>query len=114
MNLDIQTLATLGEIRDQFLIRMTNRFIVPRFKLADDGFPVQPGSNIATPGTVRQECIALFTLLRDEGLIENLDDFIDNLIVERDAADVNRLNCLIPPDLVNQFRVISAQIQFIL
>lgn len=112
--LDIQTLATLGEIRDQFLARMVSRFISPRFKLADDGFPVQPGSYIATPGTVRQEIIALFTLLRDEGLIENLDDFVDNLIVERDSTDANRVNCLIPPDLVNQFRILAGNIQFIL
>jgi phage tail sheath gpL-like len=112
--LDIQTLATLGEIRDQFLIRMTNRFISQRFKLADDGYPVQPGSKVATPSVVKQECISLFTLLRDVGLVENLDDFIDNIVVERDPADVNRINCLLPPNLVNQFRVLAGLIQFIL
>ena len=112
--LDIQTPATLGEIRDQFKIRMTNRFIVPRFKLADDGFPVQPGSKTVTPGTVRQECIALFTLLRDVGLIENLNDFVENLIVQRNITDVNRVDVLLPPDLINQFRILAAQIQFIL
>lgn len=112
--LDIQTLYTLGEIRDQFKIRMTQRFIIPRFKLADDGFPVQPGSYVATPATVRQECIALFSLLQDEGLIENLDDFKENLVVERDISDANRVNVLLPPDLVNQFRILAGQIQFIL
>jgi phage tail sheath gpL-like len=112
--LDIQTLATLGEIRDQFAARMILRFISPRFKLADDGFPVQPGTNVATPGTVRQEIIALFGTLRDEGLIENLDDFVDNLIVERDTTDANRINCLLPPDLINQFRVLAANLQFLL
>ncbi len=112
--LDIQTLATLGEIRDQFKARMILRFIAPRFKLADDGFPVQPGTNIATPSTVRQEIISLFGLLRDDGLIENLDDFVDNLIVERDATDANRVNCLLPPDLVNQFRILASNLQFIL
>jgi phage tail sheath gpL-like len=112
--LDVQTLATLGEIRYQYKTRMTNRFIVPRFKLADDTFPVQPGSNVATPKTVKQESIALFTLLRDKGLIENLDDFIDNLVVERDDTDTNRVNVLLPPDLMNQFRILAGQIQFIL
>jgi phage tail sheath gpL-like len=112
--LDIQTLATLGEIRDQFLARMILRFIAPRFKLADDGFPVQPGSNVVTPSTIKQEIISLFATLRDQGLIENLDDFIENLIVERDAADVNRVNCLLPPDLINQFRVLAANLQYIL
>jgi phage tail sheath gpL-like len=112
--LDIQTLATLGEIRDQFLIRMTNRFITQRFKLADDGYPIKPGSKVVTPNTVKQECIALFTLLRDEGLVENLDDFVQNIVVERDASDVNRVNVLLPPDLVNQFRILAGLIQFIL
>lgn len=112
--LDIQTLATLSEIRYQFLVRMTNRFIIPRFKLADDTFPVQAGQKIATPRTIKYEIVALFTQLRNEGLIENLDDFVDNLIVERDVSDRNRVNTLLPPDMINQFRVLAGQIQFIL
>jgi phage tail sheath gpL-like len=112
--LDIQTLATLGEIRDQFKARMVSRFIVPRFKLADDGFPVSPGSFVATPSTVAQEIIGLFTELRNVGLVENLDEFIENLVVERDATDRNRVNVLLPPDLINQFRVLAGMIQFIL
>lgn len=112
--LDVQTLATIGEIRFQYKSRMVTRFIIPRFKLADDTFPVQPGSNVATPKTVKQEIIALFAQLRDAGLIENLEDFITNLIVERDAADRNRVNALLPPDLINQFRILATKIQFIL
>lgn len=112
--LDVNTLATLGELRYQFKVRMTNRFIVPRFKLADDTFPVQPGQNIATPKTVKAEIVALFTTLQDVGLIENLEEFIDNLIVQRNLTDRNRIDVLLPPDLVNQFRVLAAKIQFIL
>lgn len=112
--LDVQTLATLSEIRYQYKTRMLNRFIVPRFKLADDTFPVQPGSYVATPKTVKQETIALFSLLRDRGLIENLDQFIENLIVERNTTDVNRVDVLLPPDLINQFRVLAGVVQFIL
>jgi len=112
--LDVNTLATLGEIRDQWLIRMSNRFLAPRFKLADDTFPVQPGTYVATPGMVKQETIALFTLLRDRGLIENLDDFIENLVVERNLSDVNRVDVLLPCDVINQFRIIAGKLQFIL
>jgi phage tail sheath gpL-like len=112
--LDIQTLMTLGEIRDQFNIRMSNKFIIPRFKLADDTFPVRPGTYVATPSIVRQECIALFSQLQDIGLIENLDDFKENLIVERNTSDVNRIDTLLAPDLINQFRDLAGQIQFIL
>jgi len=63
---------------------------------------------------IKQETIALFTLLRDKGYIENLDDFIENLVVERDVTDRNRVNVLLPPDLINQFRVLAGLVQFIL
>lgn len=112
--LDVQTLATLGEIRYQYKTRMVNRFIIPRMKLADDTFPVQPGTNVVTPRTVKQEIIALFTELQTNGLIENLADFVENLIVERDSADPNRVNVLLPPDLINQFRILATKISFIL
>lgn len=112
--LDVQTLATLSEIRYQYRTRMYTRFIEPRFKLADDTYPLQPGAKVATPGLIKQETIALFTLLRDRGLIENLDDFVDNLVVERNATDRNRVDILLPPDLINQFRVLAANLQFIL
>lgn len=112
--LDVETMATLAEIRYQYKARMVTKFIAPRFKLADDSFPVQPGSYIATPKTVKQEIVALFTMLRDKGLIENLNDFITNLIVERDTTDRNRLNVLLSPDLINQFRILASKISFIL
>lgn len=113
--LNVNTIATLMEIRYQYNVRMVNRFISQRFKLADDSFPVQPGQKIATPKTVKQEIIALFTQLQnDAGLIENLADFIDNLIVERNGTDRDRVDVLLPPDLINQFRILATQIQFIL
>jgi phage tail sheath gpL-like len=112
--LDIQTLATLGEIRYQYKTRMLNRFIQPRFKLAADTFPVQPGSYVVTPKVVKQEIISLFYQLQDRGLIENIQDFVDNLVVERDSTDVNRVNIILAPDLVNQFSILASLIQFIL
>lgn len=112
--LDIQTLATLSEIRYQYKARMVSRYLIPRFKLADDSFPAQPGSKVARPKDVKAETIALFTLLYQKGLIENLDEFIDNLVVERSLTDVNRIDVLLSPDLINQFRLLAAQIQFLL
>ncbi len=112
--LDIQTMATLGEIRYQYKARMASRFLIPRFKLADDSFPAQPGSKVVRPKDVVSETIALFTLLRDKALIENLDEFIDNLVVERNLTDRNRIDVLLPSDLINQFRILAGNIQFIL
>ena len=112
--LDVETLATLSEIRYQYKARMVQRFIIPRFKLADDSFPVQAGTYVATPKTIRSEIISLFSQLQDAGLIENIEDFIVNLLVERDSIDRNRVNVLLPPDLINQFRILAGNIQFIL
>jgi len=112
--LDVETLATLKEIRYQYKARMVNRFVVPRYKLADDNFPVLAGSKIVTPRVIGQETIALFTQLRNVGLIENLEDFIENLVVERDATDASRVNVLLPADIINQFRILAGLIQFIL
>ena len=112
--LDVQTLSTIEEIRFQFKTRMTTRFIVPRFKLADDTYQVEAGTYVATPKTVRSEILVLFSELQDAGLIENLDEFEANLKVERDSADKNRVNVLLPPDLINQFRLLAGKIQFIL
>lgn len=112
--LDIQTIFTLIEIRFQYLTRMTNRFIVPRFKLADDGFIVSPGDKIVTPSVLKGEIIALFTQLSETGLVENISEFSANLVVQRNSADNNRVDVLLPPDLINQFRVLASQIQFIL
>lgn len=112
--LDIETIFTLMEIRYQYKTRMVNRFIIPRFKLADDGNAYPAGSKVATPSVVKQETVALFMLLRDTGLIENIDEFIENLVVERNVSDVNRIDVLLPPDVINQFRILAGQIQFVL
>ncbi len=112
--LDIETMFVIAEIRYQYKARMITRFLATRQKLASDNFPVQPGMNIVRPKDVKAESISLFSLLQDKGLIENIDDFIENLIVERDATDPNRINVLLPPDLINQFRILAGVIQFIL
>jgi len=36
------------------------------------------------------------------------------LIVERNSADRNRVDVLMPPDLINQFRVLAGTIQYVL
>jgi phage tail sheath gpL-like len=45
-------------------------------------------------------------------LVENLTEFKNHLIVERDPNDPNRLNVLYPPDLINQLREFMVLAQF--
>jgi phage tail sheath gpL-like len=46
------------------------------------------------------------------GLVENFDQFKADLIVERSPTDANGVDVLLPPDLINQFRVFAAKLEF--
>jgi phage tail sheath gpL-like len=46
------------------------------------------------------------------GWVENYDQFKAELVVQRDPTDQNRINCLIPPDIINNLLVTAASIQF--
>lgn len=65
-----------------------------------------------TPSIIRSELIAAYSALETQGLVENMDLFKKNLIVERNATDPNRVDVLFPPDLVNQLRVFALLCQF--
>lgn len=110
--LDVTTPATLSYIRYATRARITQKF--PRYKLANDGTRFGPGQAIVTPSRIRDELIALMREMELAGLVENVEQYKKDLIVERDANDQNRVNVLAPPDLVNQFRIYAEQTQFIL
>lgn len=110
--LDVETLKTLAFLR--FDLRTAFRNTFPRHKLADDGNTFAEGQKVMTPGLGRAFIVGRASQWRDVALIENLDQFKRDLIVRRNATDRNRLDALVPPDIVNQFRVLAAQIEFIL
>lgn len=109
--LDVNTPATLSYIRYATRARITQKF--PRHKLADDDTRFSPGQAIVTPKIIRAELLALFRELELAGIVENFDQYKEELIVERNVSDPNRIDVLSPPDLVNQFRIFAQQIQFI-
>jgi phage tail sheath gpL-like len=100
---------TLSFLSFSVRTRMALRF--PRSKLGNDG---ATGDNVVTPSKVVAELIALFDEWEAAGLVENPEQFIADLVVERDSGDPNRLNTRIPPDLINQLRSSAHQIQFLL
>jgi phage tail sheath gpL-like len=110
--LSLNTPCTLEYLRYSLRARITNKF--PRHKLADDGIDYGIGQAIATPKIIRAEIIALASEWAEAGLVENLDQFRTELVVERNANDRDRVDVLCPPDLVNQFVIFAAQVQFIL
>ncbi|GAB3441070.1 phage tail sheath subtilisin-like domain-containing protein [Insolitispirillum peregrinum] len=108
--LDVETLATLAVLRRTMRSRLAQKF--PRHKLANDGTNYGIGQAIVTPSLLRAELIALAREWETRGWVENIDDFKDQLIVERNADDANRVDAVIPPDLINQLRVFAGQVQF--
>ena len=108
---DANTLFQLSFLRASFRRRF-RRFA--RYKLASDGTRFGPGQRVVTPSTARAEAIGLFRQWERDGQVENADRFKDGLVVERHETDPNRLDFLLPPDLVNQLRVMAASISFTL
>ncbi len=108
--LDSETLFTLMFIRHDWRDYILRKY--PRHKLADNGTRYGIGQAVVTPNVMKAEAIAKFREWEDLGLVENIDDFKANLIAERNVSDPNRLDVLLPPDLVNQLRIVANKIQF--
>jgi phage tail sheath gpL-like len=108
--LDIETLRTLAYLRFSVRARIALKF--PRHKLASDGTRFGAGQAVVTPSVIRNELLALFTQWESAGLAEGYDQFATDLLVERSTTDPNRVDAVIPPDVINQFRVFAASIQF--
>lgn len=110
--LDAITLFTLMYLRYDFRTQILTRY--PRAKLADDGVQVGPGQQVMTPKLGKSEAINIFRGWETLGLVENIDQFKNDLTCVRSTTDPNRLEWVLPPDLINQFRVGAATIQFLL
>ena len=108
--LDLESVTTAGYLRASLRQRVAAKF--PRHKLANDGTRYGPGQAVVTPRVLRAEIVALAREWEEGGLVEDLDQFAADLIVERDEADPNRVNALVPPNFVNQFRSFAAAVQF--
>ena len=108
--LDATTLLTLMYLRYTFRTRIQTKF--PRHKLTDDTTRLGAGQAVITPKIGKAEAVAWFRDMENLGLVERFENFKRDLVVERNALDVNRLDFLLPPDIINQFIVGAVNIQF--
>lgn len=108
--LDATSMLTLLYARYSFRALVLAKY--PRHKLADDGARFGAGQAVITPKLMRAEACAWFRSLEELGLFEGFDQFKTDLVVERNAQDPNRLDVLLPPDLINALVVTAASIQF--
>ncbi len=110
--LDVTTLRSLAAIR--FDRRSAISLSFPRHKLMDDGDDIPAGQPVVTPNTIRAHGIAQFQRWQAAGWVEGFEQFVAEYIVFRDQADVNRIVEQMGPNLMNQFRGLSSQIQYLL
>lgn len=109
---NIEAIYTLQAIRYDWTTFMLNKY--PDAKLADDGTNFGAGQSVITPKVGRSEAIGRFREWELLGWVEGFDAFKEALIVTRSSSDRDRLDFLLRPNLMNQFRIGATQIQFIL
>lgn len=110
--LDVMTPLLLGFLRYDFRNYILRKY--PRHKLANDGTRYGAGQAIITPKQGKAEAITKFRQWEDLGFVENAEQFKRDLICERNATDPNRLDWLLPVDIVNNFMVGGVKIAFLL
>ena len=106
------TVFQLMYLRYTFVNRILTRY--PRAKLADNIDRIESGQQVMTPDVGKTEAVAWFSQLEAAGIVENITQFKNDIVVRRSESNPNRLEWLLPPDLVNQFIVGSADLQFLL
>ncbi|MCK3654913.1 phage tail protein [Pasteurellaceae bacterium Macca] len=99
--LDLTTLRTLDYVRKAIEQRIELRF--PRSKL-----------HARIPQKVRSEILDVLYRLEEAEIIENVDEHKGKLLVVRNGEDVNRLDTVVPADVVNGLHVVGNRIDLIL
>lgn len=108
--LDVNTLLTLLYLRYSWRARIRNRY--SRHSLGNDNTQFGSGQFVMTPRLGKAEALAWFSEMQGLALVEGLDQFKRDLVVERSTVDPNRLDLLLPPDLINQLLVTATKFQF--
>jgi len=106
----LTVLATLAFLLSDLKSTVTNKFA--RVKLVPDGTAYGPGQAIVTPKTIMGELIARFVTMMYLGLVSDITDFTNNLVVQIDTTNPNRVNVLWPPQLAGALRIFSLLAQF--
>lgn len=108
--LEVETMFTLVAVIRSLRTTVTSEFA--RTKLAANGTPVSAGGNTVTPNIVRARLIAKYAELEELGLCQGADAFANDLVVQQNALNPNRLDVLFPAILVDQLRVFATLVQF--
>lgn len=111
---DLTTMSALSYARWAWRTRIQLKY--PRALLGDDGTVVSNGAPVVTPSTIKAEASAFFDDLAGLGLFESAtkDQFLADLTVVRPGGNVNRLDAVMSPDLLNKFLQMATTLRYIL
>lgn len=107
--LEVETMFLL-----MFVIRFLKNRITTKFgrkKLAANGTHVTAG-NVVTPNTIRADQIAAFQELEALGMVQDSVSFANELIVQQNSQNPNRVDVLWPGALIDQLRIFAVLVQF--
>lgn len=104
------TVFVLMNLRYTFVQRILSRYA--RAKLAASAERLRSGQQVITPDIGRAEAISWFQELEAAGQVEGLKQFKNELVCRINPLNPNRLDWILPTDIVNQFIVGSADLQF--
>lgn len=108
--LEIETMYTLAYVLEQLAAVINTKYA--RMKLADDGTRFSAGSPIVTPSTIKAEIIAQYQSLEEDGFVQDSTTFAQNLVVQRNPQNRNRVDVLFPATLIDQLRQFALLAQF--
>lgn len=108
--LEIETMYTLAAVLQTLASVVNTKYA--RMKLADDGTRISAGQPIVTPSTIKAEIIRQYQDLEDDGLVQNSAVFAQNVQVQRNAQNTNRVDVLFPAQLIDQLRQFALLAQF--
>lgn len=107
---NVSTMRNLAYLRWSWNLRLEMKY--PDYNVADDGTQFDPGMKVVTPSVIRGDALAWFREMESAGRVEDFDSFKEALVVDRNASDVNRVDVLNPPDLINELVTIATRFAF--
>ncbi len=109
--LAVEKTFTLMAVHRRIRSRLLADF--PRYKLAADGTRIAPGAAVTTPSKLRAYIIAQLRIMEEvDGWLQNVDAFKDQVLVQINNNNPDRVDILFPPSLVGQLRIFAVLSQF--
>jgi phage tail sheath gpL-like len=105
-----ETMLTLSYLRTDFKQYFWTKY--NRHNLAENENNLDPSLKILTPNLAKCEAIACFMKWEKNGLVQNLEEFIDDLKVELNINNSRRLDIMMSPTLIKQLLQVAVQIRF--